>query len=357
MGGPAEGGPYAVSKSVPLSKEPRDPLSPQPLVKRIFVVRSNTDESASTSKSTSKCVFFCGGGVFPPFPPPPPAPLSRPARLERLRALLVALERRQGLDRTPAALNAAGAAERTGWTLGAPEVDGWLPGRQLDTASLGEIKPETYADVSAALTFALLLAARRLGSSRVGARAGTLSPPAPSGLVVWCWPFRRAREHGGLYGPGLTRLGLDPERLLLVETATPAETLWAMEESIGSGAAAIVIGCLDAVALTPARRLALAAAAHRTPALMVTAAHSATTPATFVRWRIAAAPSVPHPFDPAAPGDPRFMLALERCRGTALGASLPSSLVEWGHDAHHDAYRFRVAAGLADRASEAASRA
>jgi hypothetical protein len=116
-----------------------------------------------------------------------------------------------------------------------------------------------------------------------------------------------------------------------------------MEESMGSGAAAIVVGCLDAVALTPARRLALAAGAHRTPALMVTSARTAAMASTSARWRIATAPSAPHPFDPAAPGDPRFALTLERCRGTAVSALSPSSLVEWSYDARC----FRVAAGMA----------
>jgi protein ImuA len=230
-------------------------------------------------------------------------------------------------------------------------VDGWLPRRQLDAASLGEIKPETYRDVPAALAFALLLAARRLGISRSDSMSSGF--PGRPGLIVWCWPFRLAREHGRLYGPGLARLGIDPARLLLVETATPAETLWAMEESMGSGAAAIVVGCLDAVALTPARRLALAAGAHRTPALMVTSARTAAMASTSARWRIATAPSAPHPFDPAAPGDPRFALTLERCRGAAVSALSSSSLVEWSYDARC----FRVAAGLADRAPEAASRA
>jgi protein ImuA len=255
-------------------------------------------------------------------------------------------------------VNSVGLPAQVGWTLGAPEVDGWLPGCQLDAASLGEIKPQSYADTPAALAFALLLATRRLGmgcaDNRSSPASSAVSKAKSPGLVVWCWPQRFARESGGLYGPGLAHLGLDPARLLLVETATPAETLWAMEESLASSSAAIVIGCLDTVALTPARRLALAAAAHRTPALMVTAARSAATAATSTRWRIATAPSAPHPFDPEASGDPRFKLTLERCRGTAVGAVSPSSVVE---GSSHDAYRFRVAAGMADRASEAASRA
>jgi protein ImuA len=287
-----------------------------------------------------------GGGAVAPFFAPPPAPHPDQARIERLRTLLAALERRQSFGRPPGAVNSVGLPTQATWTLGASEVDGWLPGYQLDAASLGEIKPESYADTPAALAFALLLASRRLGRG--------CDRSSPGGLVVWCWPQRFARESGGLYGPGLAHLGLDPARLLLVETATPAETLWAMEESLASSSAAIVIGCLDAVALTPARRLALAAAAHRTPALMVTAARTAATAATSTRWRVASAPSAPHPFDPEAPGDPRFKLTLERCRGTAVGVVSPSSVVEWSS---HDAYRFRVAAGMADRTFAAASRA
>jgi protein ImuA len=266
--------------------------------------------------------------------------------------LLATFERHQGFDGGPTT-HPSERATYAGWTLGAPEVDGWLPDSQLDAASLGEIKPATYGDASAALAFALLLAARRLGAGCAGGRSPSAPSTEPPGLVVWCWPHRLARENGGLYGPGLAHLGLDPTRLLLVETATPAETLWAMEESIGSGAAAIVIGCLDAVALTPARRLALATAAHGTPALMVTAARSAATAATFARWRIATAASALHPFDPVAPGDPRFKLTLERCRGTVVGGVAPSSVVEWSYDA----YRFRLAAGVADRAPAVASRA
>ena len=297
--------------------------------------------------------------------------------MARLRATLATLERRQ---RTPGIVSGidsdrdvSGDDGGSGWTFGAPEIDGWLPERRLDAASLNEIKPEAYGDGPAALTFALLLAARHLGVGstnhtdrlgRAGRVVGTPTPYLPArslqtpglptqGLIVWCWPARTAREAGGLYGPGLAALGIDPAQVLLVEGATIADTLWAMEESLGSGAAAIVVGCLDAVALTPARRLALAAQAHRTPGLLVTAARSAVTPATFARWRIAGCPSAPHPFDSAAPGAPRFVMTLERCRGTAADVAPLSRTVEWTHEA----YRFSVVAGVADRALEAASRA
>lgn len=347
-----------------MDKAARSPLSPQSLTTRIFAVRSDADSSASTCTSKRLRSLNPGGGavapsfVPPPAPPPPqeipqapqraesPPQRGRQGELARLRASLAALERgRRGMGIVLDSASECAVAEddcSSGWTFGAPEIDGWLPERRLDNASLNEIKPATFGDGPAALTFALLLAARRLST-------GSAMP----GALVWCWSARAAREAGGLYGPGLAVLGIDPARVLLVESGNAAETLWAMEESLGSGAAAVVIGCVDGVALTPARRLALAAQTHRTPGLLVTAARSAATPATFARWRIAGCPSAPHPFDPAAPGAPRFEMTLERCRGTAADVSPLSSTVEWSHEA----YRFGMAAGVADRASEAASRA
>jgi protein ImuA len=372
-----------------VDKAARPPLSPQSLTTRIFAVRSDADSSAS---KRMRSLIPGGGAVAPSFAPPsappppqgaviqapqgaviqapqgaePPSPRRGQAELARLRAALAAIEGgAPGIDPEHDALeNNRGS----GWTLGASEIDGWLPERRLDAASLTEIKPETYGDGPAALTFALLLAARRMSASsaghagrprRAGRVAGTPIPnlPAPclptQRLIVWCWPTRMAREAGGLYGPGLATLGIDPVQVLLVEGANTAETLWAMEESLGSGAAAIVVGCVDAVALTPARRLALAAQAHRTPGLLVTAARSAVTPATFARWRIAGCPSAPHPFDPVAPGAARFAMTLERCRGTAADVAPLFRTVEWSHET----YRFGVVAGVADRAPEAASRA
>ena len=77
------------------------------------------------------------------------------------------------------------------------------------------------------------------------------------------------------------------------------------------------------------------------------------TVAEIARWRIAGCPSAPHPSDPAAPGAPRFAMTLERCRGTAADVAPLSRTVEWTHEAH----RFSVVAGVADRTLEAASRA
>jgi protein ImuA len=62
-----------------------------------------------------------------------------------------------------------------------------------------------------------------------------------------------------LYGPGLLAQGLDPARLLLVETRQDAESLWCLEEATRSGAVSLVIGEIDVLDLTASRRLQLAA--------------------------------------------------------------------------------------------------
>jgi protein ImuA len=184
-----------------------------------------------------------------------------------------------------------------------------------------------------------------LGVRRCHAMGLTGDRPVP---VLCCWPGALAHELGSLYGPGLRALGLDPDRLLIAETANAAEALWALEEGLRSASLALALGMLEEVALTPARRLALAAAASRTPCLLLTHPRAAATAATATRWRVGPCPSAPHPFDARAPGAPRFAVVLERCRSRPAAEAISVSL-EWCNEA----YRFRLASRLADRAAAA----
>lgn len=311
-------------------------LLPSPLSTRIFAVRDSADRGAR------KRVRFSSSGADAASPLGPSAPVpffAHGSRIGRLKTLLAAIERRHGRG----GLSLRGdAKERAtgGWTLGAQAVDAWLPGAALAPAALGEIKPSSHGDWSAAVGFSLALTVRLLHGG------GGRRPP----LVVWCWPTRMLGEAGRPYGPGLAAFGLDPAHLLMIETTNRADTLWAMEEALRSGAATIVLGALDAVASIPARRLALAAEAQATPCLLLTGPLTPVMPATAVRWRVSRAPSGPHPFDPDAPGSTRLRLTLERCRGSLSDVAAPSFLVEW----HHESHCFGVVAGLADRAVEAA---
>lgn len=236
-----------------------------------------------------------------------------------------------------------GNAPARAWTFGAPGIDAWLPGAQLQTDALHEVKPASIRDWGAALGCVLRLAQRRLMTSASSRGAAQQRP------IVWCWPSTTAHEYGRLCTAGLASLGLDPKSLLLIETAKAADTLWAMEESLRSGAAALVTGVLDEVEQTPARRLALAAAAKATPALLMTSPATDGTAAIATRWQIAAAPSAPHPFDPRAPGAQRMRLMLTRCRGSLGPPADRPMLVEWSDDASC----FRVVPVLAPATAEA----
>jgi hypothetical protein len=266
-----------------------------------------------------------------------------------LRARVAGLERHACLQTTsfeaisetarPAAHGAARA-----WTLGAPEIDRRLAGG-LDAAALHEVKGEGRAggtatgDWAAALGFALRLALRRLGAFEP--RSADTRPQ-----ILWCWPSVFARELGHPYGQGLACLGLEPSSCLFVEAARAGDALWAMEEGLRSQSLALVIGVLGEVALTPARRLSLAAAGHRTPCLIITDPREPAAASTATRWRVGAHKSAPHLFDAGAPGAPRYAVSLERCRVGAHTVEASPLVVEWSDETH----RFRVASRLAHRA-------
>ncbi len=315
--------------------------------------------------------------------------------IEKLRAQVHAIERQPAQFQHP--------ARRSNWTLGADDIDAML-GEGLSLSGVHEIKPATWSVTSvdggpaassaahlaltasssaaanaAAIGFALRLAVRRISclsrdqaaqaSGRLAngtlsraltvgpdlnQQSGFLKPPAFSeqhgqleetGLIVWCWQTAIAADRGRLYGPGLADLGLDPSRLLIIETARAADTLWALEEALRSQSAILVAGTVGTVGLTEARRLSLASESSATPCLLVTGATQPETPAAASRWRIG--PMAP----PRQHRAESFKVAvkLERWRSAGpLKHDKPPFALEWCDEAH----RFRSLANVADRVSE-----
>ena len=276
---------------------------------------------------------------------------SKGSLLAGLRARIETLERHASSPALRALIPDAARlpAASPPWTLGAPEIDAHLAGG-LNAASLHEVKPQGCATDAAAgasagqwataLGFALRLAVRRANALRAHSGAHT--------HILWCWPSAFARELGLPCGEGLAALGLDPAACLFVETKRASEALWAMEEGLKSASLALVVGVMKEAELTPARRLALAAAGSLTPCLLVTDPRSSAAGSTATRWRIGAHPSALHPFEADAPGARRYAVSLERCRNGALLSQALSLPLEWSDETH----RFRVAPVLADRADE-----
>ena len=218
------------------------------------------------------------------------------------------------------------------WRLGVPEIDQALPWAGLKPSGVHEIKPAHYRDTPVARVFALALIVRYLANG----------PRAP---LLCCLTERSVREFGFFYGPGLLSLGLDPELLILVRAAKTQDLFWAMEEGLKAGTLSAVLADVDTIPFTAARRLALAAESRATPCLILSNQKAPGIGPALTRWKISAEQSASHPFDPQAPGTPRWRITLERCRHGPSGLSWN---VEWSYDTH----RFCLAASLADRTIE-----
>lgn len=220
-------------------------------------------------------------------------PLSSPApgadpRLAGLRVAIGRLERGRGAG-IPAAL-----------PLGIAEVDDRLPFRGLALKRLHEVAAAGEREAGAALGFLLALLVRVMR--------------ATAGPVLWCG--RRPE----LNAPALAAFGVDPGRLIVARARTEVDRLWAFEEGLRTrGLAAAVAELEKPLDLAASRRLQLAAEAGTTGFALRLDGGTAAASAVETRWRIAAAPSVPPAEDARGIGDPRWRVALERCRGGRPG--------------------------------------
>ncbi|MCW5746719.1 MAG: ImuA protein [Alphaproteobacteria bacterium] len=223
----------------------------------------------------------------------------------------------------------------TGWlgapppplSLDLPDIHRHLPDAGLAGGALHEVSAAAYGDIAASFGFTAALMA-----------CATRARRGPALLVV----SRRGTDVGSPYGHGLRRLGLDVGRLLLVETRTGKDALWAMEEILRADAGAAVVAGISETPLdlTMSRRLNLAASAAGTPLLLLRPPAATGLSAATTRWRIATAPAGRDRFEAFAGW--RWRVALERCRNGRAG----QWTVEWDHVAH----RFRLAEVVADRA-------
>ena len=214
---------------------------------------------------------------------------------------------------------------RTAQTLpfGLSAVDRCLPQGGLACGALHEVVPDAGATPAA---FGFLVA---LLAHLSGARSILLIMPA-YGL----------RDYGRPHGHGLRALGLDPGRVILVETAHRKETLWAMEEALRSGAPAAVAGVIDKLDLKLSQRLQLAAADAGLPLFLLRPAEILESSAAATRWRVGTAPAARDRFGLMTRS--RWQLMLERCRNGRAG--------EWMVEYDHVAHRFSLVAALADPA-------
>jgi len=266
--------------------------------------------------------------------------------------------------------------------FGLAAIDSHLPDGGLACGALHEVMPRSEGCIAAAFGFIAAILARicspppcgeglgvgvgrfcktidafasphdphptlpnKLALGRAQARPGwgreqrAASPRAhPLFFIAPIHALRPYRPHGRLHGHGLNALGLDPTRLILVETAQRKETLWAMEEAVRSAAPAAVVGVIDTLDLKLSQRLHLAATDAGMPLFLLRPAPTLESSAAATRWRVGTAKAARDRFGLVT--QPRWHLQLERCRNGRPG--------EWVVEYDHVAHRFSLAAALAD---------
>jgi protein ImuA len=208
--------------------------------------------------------------------------------------------------------------------FGVDALDAHLPEGGLACGALHEVVPDTEAAIAAAIGFITAILSR-------------LPQAYP---LIFVRPAYGLRHYGQLSGHGLNSLGLDPRRLILVETAHAKETLWALAEALRSGAPSAVTGMIDKLDLKTSQKLQLAAGDCGLPLFLLRPAQTLEASAAATRWRVGTAQAARDRFGLYA--RPRWHLQLERCRNGRPG--------EWVVEYDHVAHRFSLAAALADPA-------
>ncbi|HEX5509666.1 MAG TPA: hypothetical protein VFX37_14280 [Pseudolabrys sp.] len=178
--------------------------------------------------------------------------------------------------------------------------------------ALHEIAAARESEIAAATGFALSLAAHASGRA-----------------ILWAAEDLTCAENGAPHGPGLDRLGIMPERFLIVRAGHTRDVLWAMEEALRCGAVGAVIGEIRGyrrdLDLTATRRLSLAAASNNSIALLLRTAPGVEPSAAATRWVIGATPAASraHGF-----GSPHIKAQLMRNRFGEPG----SWMMEWNDE-------------------------
>jgi protein ImuA len=142
----------------------------------------------------------------------------------------------------------------------------------------------------------------------------------PGKPLLWVQERMAILEGGRVHASGLGALASE---LIHVEARDAKAALWAMEEGLRCSALSGVVGEIwgdpQALDFTATRRLAVAAERTGVACWLVRPGGSASLSGARERWRLASGPSEVHPFDPKAPGSPRWTAELFRSRLRAPG--------------------------------------
>jgi protein ImuA len=211
------------------------------------------------------------------------------------------------------------------WPSGVATLDAALGGG-FAYGRLHEIHAGEVGDAGAAAGFAAAIGTGMAVGGGTGSGGSGGQRP-----ILWLRTRAAAAKAGVLSAQGWAELGGRPDQALISILADDCALLQAAVDALRSRAVGAVLveswGVMRAWDLTTSRRLALAAERTGVPLLLLFSDAAPVPSAVQTRWQVAAAPS--QALAAAAPGLPRFDVALLRQR------SGPSGLdwrLEWNRD-------------------------
>ena len=237
-----------------------------------------------------------------------------------LRKLILNIEKKSATRATTTESNLSKP-----WSFGVANLDQALPDNQLCSRSLHDITAVHPADRPSACGFAMAL----------------LSRLPHDGDILWCQLFADAREYGGLYGPGLGWLGIDPGRIIHVRVRSQQDLAWVMEEAVRSAGLGAVLSEGPALNFTTTRRLSLACDEAAIPCFYVNLESNMPASAAATRWRIKADVVADETLEISGPGAAAWSVSLDRCRGGQLG--------KWQLRWNYETFSFHMVAPLRHR--------
>ena len=170
----------------------------------------------------------------------------------------------------------------------------------------------------------------------------------------------RVQEQGGaivviderreFYPPAAAALGLDLERMVVVQPANARAALWALEESLRCPAAGVVLGWCDSLGDRAFRRLQLAAEAGAGLGLLLRPARCRSEPSWAEARLLVSSRHIPHTAAAAPCLHRRLCVEVLHCRGAFGGAAINLEL-------HHEAGHVHLAPVVADPAPPRRARA
>jgi protein ImuA len=109
------------------------------------------------------------------------------------------------------------------------------------------------------------------------------------GYCMWISTIPRRN----IFPPALKAFGIDPERILFVDTSKPKQTLWSLEEALKCNALSAVVGELTEISFSESRRLQLAVESSQVTGFIHRFRPKTENAVACVsRWKIAPIPSV-----------------------------------------------------------------